>query len=175
MSQAVTESIADEVLVRRARSGDPAACVEFATRWWPIVSRVAWSMLGSTSQALATTEEVLGVALHSPQPLAAPVRFSLYRLAIWLAIIRRRSSRRAARPHTPLFDALTDLDNQDRAAFVLRDVEQLSLSDAAAILEILPAEVQSQAHRARMQLTRVLGEAASAVVEPPRRCCKALR
>jgi predicted DNA-binding protein (UPF0251 family) len=119
-------------------------------------------MLGHTSQAIATTEEVLGVALHSPQPLAGPARLSMYRLAIWLAIIRRRSSARAARPRTPVFDALSDLDSQDRAAFVLRDVEQLSVADAAAILEIAPAEVRSQTHRARMHLTRALGETATA-------------
>ena len=155
--------VLDEALLRRARSGDAAAIVEFATRWWPIVSRVAWSMLGNTSQAIATTEEVLGVALHSPQPPAAPMRLSMYRLAIWLAIIRRRSSRTDPRPRTPVFEALTSLDNQDRAAFLLRDVERLSTAEAAAILEISPAEVRGQAHRARMQLTRALGQAADAL------------
>jgi RNA polymerase sigma-70 factor, ECF subfamily len=158
----MSNAMDDEAVMRKARSGDPAAFVEFATRWWPIVSRVAWSMLGNASQALATTEEVLGVALHSAQPPALPVRLSMYRLAIWLAIIRRRSSERAARPQTSVFEALGGLDNRDRAALVLRDVEQLSVADAAAVLEISPAEARSQAHRARMQLTRTLGETASA-------------
>jgi hypothetical protein len=163
MSIAWKESVLDEALLRRARSGDPAAFVEFATRWWPIVSRVAWCMLGSASQAVATTEEVLGVALHSPQPPAAPVPVSMYRLAIWLAIIRRRSSRSASRPQTPVFEALSGLDNQDRTAFVLRDVERLSIAEVAAILESSPAEVLGQAHRARLQLTRALGQAADAL------------
>src|ERR1043165_4239856 len=156
----MSNAMDDEVLVRKARSGDPVAFAEFATRWWPVVSRVAWSMLGNASQALATTEEVLGVALHSAQRPAPPVRLSMSRLAIWLAIIRRRSSRRAARPQTSVFEALGGLDNQDRAVFVLRDVEQLSVAEGAAVLEISPAEGRGQAHRARMQLTRTLGETA---------------
>jgi len=157
------ESVLDEALLRSARSGDPAAFVEFATRCWPIVSRVAWCMLGSASQAVATTEEVLGVALHSPQPPAAPVRVSMYRLAIWLAIIRRRSCRSAPRLQTPVFEAMTGVDNQDRAAFVLRDVERLSIAEVATILESSPAEVLAQAHRARLQLTRALGPSAEAL------------
>jgi DNA-directed RNA polymerase specialized sigma24 family protein len=162
MSKGVNESGPDELLLRRARSGDPVAVVQFASRFWPMISRVAWSMLGNTPQAIATTEEVLGVALHSSQPPGPPVRLSMYRLAIWLAIIRRRSSRRAPPAQTEIFDALANVDNQDRAAFVLRDVEQLPVSDVAAILEISPAEVQGKAHRATMQLTRVLGPLASA-------------
>ena len=122
-------------------SGDRAAFVEFATRWWPIVARVAWSLLGNTPQSLAVTEEVLDTALCSREPFDQPVRFSMYRLAIWLAFARRRSS--------PRPDGMTSMD---RAALALRDVEDVPIADAAVILGISPEEIRTRVHRARMAL-----------------------
>ena len=162
MSKDVNEP-ADEALVQRARSGDRGAFVEFATRWWPVVSRVAWSMLGNGSQAVAVTEEVLGMVLLSPARPDIPIRLWLYRLALWLAIIRSRSQLCATRPDSRLFEALGGLDNKDRAAFVLRDVERLSVGDAAAVLDVSPAELRAQAHRARLHLVRVLGDESGAL------------
>ena len=131
----------DEALVSQARSGNRAAFVEFATRWWPAIARVAWSLLGNTPQALAVTEEVLDTALCSSESFEQPVRFSLYRLAIWLAFARRRSE--------PRLDGMTSMD---RAALTLRDVEDVSVADAAAILEIPADEIRTRLHRARMAL-----------------------
>jgi len=162
MSKRLDEPISDECLLQLARSGNPTAIVEFARRYWPIVLRIAWSMLGDTAHAITATEEVFGVALHSPAPPGIPIGLWMYRFAIWLAIVRRRSGARAARPGTPLFEALGGLDNQDRAAFVLRDVERLAASDVAAILESSPAEIGKRVHRARIHLTRALGDSASA-------------
>jgi len=157
MSKDHCESASDEVLLQKARSGNRDAFVQFARRFWPIVGRVAWSMVGDVSQALRATEEVLGIALHSSQRPEIPVRLWIYRLAIWLAIVRRRSGRSAARPETPLFEALGGLDCKDRAALVLCDVEGVAVADAGAILEASPAEIRKHAHRARIHLARVLG------------------
>ena len=148
----------DEVLLRRARRGESAAFVDFATRWWPAISRVAWSMLGSTTQAVAVTEEVIRTALESAEPPRLPVACSLYRLAIWLAIIRRRSSFGMADRSVQLLAALDELDNLDRAAFLLREVEHVSASEAATILEIPASQLQARIHRARVGLTQALWE-----------------
>jgi DNA-directed RNA polymerase specialized sigma24 family protein len=155
--------VADEVLLRRARAGDEAAFVSFADRWWPVIGRFAWSMLGNVSQAIAVTEEVLGTVLKSPQAPDIPVGCFMYRLAIWLAIARRRSNGCAVAPVSPVLQALDRLHRMDRAAFLLRDVEQLPLTETAAILEAPAAEVLAQVHRARVLLTRLLGDLASSL------------
>lgn len=159
MSKTMTDAV-DEVLVRRARAGDGAAFETFARRWWPVIARFAWSMLGNAPQAIAVTEEVLGTVLESPRTPDIPIGRLMYRLAIWLAIVRRRSNRRAIAPASPVLQALDRLNRMDRAAFLLRDVEQLSLSETAATLESPAAEVETQVHRARVLLAHLLGDLA---------------
>jgi DNA-directed RNA polymerase specialized sigma24 family protein len=159
MSKAMIE-VPDEVLVRRARGGDCAAFVSFATRWWPRIGRFAWGMLASASQARAVTEEVVESVLESPEQPDVPVGRFMYRLALWLAIVRRRSNAYAVVPESRVLQALDRLDNMDRAAFLLRDVEELSLEETAATLECPETDVQAQVHRARVLLTHLLEDAA---------------
>src|SRR5262249_4341314 len=154
--------LADEVLLSRARTGDGAAVVNFASRWWPIIGRFAWSMLGNASQAVKVTQEAVGTVLQSAPPLETPVGRLLYRLALWLAIVRCRSGVRAATVGLPVFQALDRLNRIERAAFLLRDVEQLSLSETAAVLEIPVDQVQTHVHRARVLLASLLGDLANA-------------
>jgi DNA-directed RNA polymerase specialized sigma24 family protein len=170
MSKVMVE-VADEMLVRRARAGDGAAFVTFATRWWPRIGRFAWSMLGNASQARAVTEETVRVALESPQAPDSPVDRFMYRLALWLAIVRRRSNTSAVAPESPVLQALDRLSHMDRAAFLLRDVEQLSLPETTAILESPVAEVQAQVHRSRMLLNHLLGDLADSF-DPDSRICR---
>jgi len=163
MSRVMIE-VADEVLVRRARAGDGDAFVTFATRWWPRIGRFAWSMIGNASQARAVTEEALGAVLESPRaPPDIPVERFMYRLALWLAIVRRRSNTSAVAAGSPVLQALDRLSHMDRAAFLLRDVEQLSLPETAAILESPAAEVQAQVHRSRILLIHLLGDLADSL------------
>jgi RNA polymerase sigma-70 factor (ECF subfamily) len=54
-------------------------------------------------------------------------------------------------------ETLQHLDSLDRAVFVLREIEQLSVEEAAAILEISPESVRQRAHRASLILTGFLG------------------
>ena len=154
--------VADDVLMRRARGGDRAAFVGFAERWWPAIARFAWCMLGNASQAISVTEEVIGAVLESPQaPEEVPVGCFMYRLAIWLIIVRRRSTRRADPPESAVLQALDRLALIDRAAFLLRDIEQLSLARTAAVLEASEDEVLRCVHRSRIFLTGMLGDAAN--------------
>jgi RNA polymerase sigma-70 factor (ECF subfamily) len=58
-------------------------------------------------------------------------------------------------------EALGHIDVSDRAAFVLRHIEQLSLGDTAAILELPAEKVQKGSHRACSMLSGYLRELAS--------------
>jgi len=51
-----------------------------------------------------------------------------------------------------LHEAMECLDDQTRAAFVLRDLLDLPLEQVAMVLETAPAAVNQQAHRARLML-----------------------
>jgi RNA polymerase sigma-70 factor (ECF subfamily) len=51
-----------------------------------------------------------------------------------------------------LREALECIDDQTRAAFVLRDLLDLPLEEAGAVLETSPAAVRREAHRARLML-----------------------
>jgi len=124
----------------------------FATRWWPHVYRLAWNMLGNPREAAAVTEEVLLAGLRLREP-GVRVRTFLYRLAVRLAAARPR--RRAA--PSPIREALAQLDPLDRAALLLRDVEELALEESAAILETSVQDLRERAHRARLLLMGLPG------------------
>jgi RNA polymerase sigma-70 factor (ECF subfamily) len=53
---------------------------------------------------------------------------------------------------------LHHLDALDRAAFVLREIEELSVEEAAAVLDISPESIRQRAHRASLILTGFLGD-----------------
>jgi DNA-directed RNA polymerase specialized sigma24 family protein len=63
-------------------------------------------------------------------------------------LIRRRDL--AAR----IREELGRIDELDRASFILRDVEQLTVDEVAAILRTSPEEIRQRAHRARLMLAR---------------------
>ena len=152
----------DALRVRRARQGDRAAYVEFTTRWWPTVSRLAWGMLGDTPQAISVTGEAFVSVLEGPNEPELPAGRCLYRLAIFLSILRRRAKPRVAA--SPLLNALDQLDHLDRAAWLLRDAEELSSVEIAAVLETDDAEVRERTHRARVLLMRFLHETSAPAV-----------
>lgn len=55
-------------------------------------------------------------------------------------------------------DTLQNLAPLDRAAFVLREIEELSADDTAAVLAISPESVRQRTHRVLLILTGSLGE-----------------
>jgi RNA polymerase sigma-70 factor, ECF subfamily len=154
---------ADEVLAERSRRGHAGAFVKLATRWWAPVYRVAWNMSGSTFFAAEVAERALLAALRPSRRWSrsgAPFRTSLYRLAMGFAV--RRGQKVTSRPSTvplaSIWQALDQLDQLDRASLVLREIEQLSLEEAAEILGASPAEIKARAHRALLYLTCLLGQ-----------------
>jgi len=143
-------------LLERAGSGDAAAVVEFATRWWASVSRISWNMLGNVSEAAAVTEEVLLTSLNAPKTARGRLEISMYRLAIRLSIARRRSGHRAHGSPTQLHRALDELNDLDRAALVLCDGEGLAAEEAGRVLEASSEETRARVHLARALLTGLL-------------------
>ncbi len=125
--------------------------VRFATRWWVPVYRISWNMLGNTAEAAAVTEETLLRELRSATP-GVPRRMSLYRLATWLALVRRRAGVPPMGRRSTTLQALDHLDDRDRAALVLRDGEQLPVEEVATILNTSAPDVRARVHRARLVL-----------------------
>jgi len=59
-------------------------------------------------------------------------------------------------------DGLDRVEELDRAAFVLRVMEEVSLAEAAAILRTSSENIRHRAHRACLLLTGFLGQLAGA-------------
>jgi RNA polymerase sigma-70 factor (ECF subfamily) len=124
-------------------------------------------------------------------PRDAPFKVSLYRLAIVLSLIRHRPGPAfRAESLLPQFDAggrlvvpregdwsdlagrrdlaerirdgLDHVEELDRAAFVLRAMEDVPLEEAAAILRTSSETIRDRAHRACLLLTGFLGRLAGA-------------
>jgi len=187
------DALADEILLHQARRGDSAAFVEFATRWWTPVYRIAWNMLGSASEAAHATEQTLVLVVRFPESVGYDVPFgiSLRGAAMDILFLRcpqpRRSPAESLDVLLPRFDAgdclsspgedwsdladgvfqrpdlaetirgmLQRLDDLDRAAFVLREIEQFSVEETVAILRIPADEVRARSHRATVLLTGLL-------------------
>ncbi len=182
----------DDVLAERMRRGDRGAFAMLTTRYWTSVHRIAWNMLPDQPKAREVAEETFVRALRSPDwfPRDAPFKVSLYRLAIILSLIQHQTGP-ALGAESPLhpFDAsgcplvpdgdlselalrrdlaeqiregLEHVEDLDRAAFVLRAVEEVSLEEAAAILRTSPERIRDRAHRACLSLTGFLGRLAGA-------------
>jgi len=154
----------DAALAEESRRGNANAFVKLATRWWAPVYRIAWNMSGKTSFAAEVTEQALLAGLRSSEPWppsGAPFKTFLYRVAIHLALKRGPTAVRL-KPWTAhaggIWQALEQLDRLDRAALVLREIEQLSVEDAGEILGTSPAETRMRAHRALLYLTCLLGQ-----------------
>jgi DNA-directed RNA polymerase specialized sigma24 family protein len=147
----MSKDAAEESLWEPGRS-NPDALVRFATRWWVPVYRICWNMLGNTAEAAAVTEETLLRELRSGKPARVPRRMSLYRLATWLALVRRRAGVPPMGRRSTTLQALDHLDDRDRAALVLRDGERLQAEEVATILGTSAADVRARVHRARLVL-----------------------
>jgi len=155
----------DEALVRRARCGEAAAFVQLSMRWWTPLYRIGWYLLGSKSGAAQVAEATLLQALRSPGSLPAgvPLRTFVLRLAVRLAMKRRPSSSRLVEHQTGaegLRQALERVDDADRAAFVLREVERLSPEEVAVVLCTSPEEIRARTHRVYLFLMGLLGQSA---------------
>ena len=173
----------DEVLLYQARRGDPAAFEKFATRWWTPVYRIAWNMLGSASEAAEATEQTLMLVIRFPESVGyhAPFGICLRGAAIDVSLLRCPGAGRSPAESLDLADGmfqqpdlgerirgmLQRLDDLDRAAFVLREVEQFSVEETVAILRMPADQVRARTHRARLLLTGLLGRRSAGAASHP--------
>jgi RNA polymerase sigma factor (sigma-70 family) len=163
------ETELDEVLVQRTRRGDAVALAALATRCWNALHRIGWNMLSDPAAAGELAEAALLSALRSTEafPRDVPFRTALYRQAISRSLIRLHSAPSSATRSLATFggrhlgewirEKLQHLDALDRAAFLLREIEQFSLEDAAVVLRISPENVRRRTHRASLILSGFLG------------------
>jgi DNA-directed RNA polymerase specialized sigma24 family protein len=113
--------------------------------------RFAWNMLGDAAAALRIVEETL-VASPSSASLVAPV----------FERIRARAAPARVDGRGDLAAMVQSLELVDRAAFLLRVVEEVSAQDTAEVLGMTAREVRSRTHRATLLLMGMLSARARA-------------
>ncbi len=164
-------------LLERLRRGDPAAAREFYDRYSARIHRFILHALGPGSEAHA--EDILQKTLMT---LAEAIPFfrgqsSLFTFACAIAhrktlsFIHTRARRgelmkdhtiEAVRsiieppPDRDLKNALASLSPDHREVLVLKYVEDMTLSDIAAVLSVSEHAVESRLARARKALTKAL-------------------
>jgi RNA polymerase sigma-70 factor (ECF subfamily) len=146
----------DLLLFERARQGDGQALGVLASRHWSTVYCVAWNMLADIEAASQVAEATFLSILRSDQafPVGVPFTTSLYRVVLGESWRRLRAPQpeQAKRPAGRTPEMLQRLDSLDRAAFILRELEELSANEAAEVLGIAPASIRERTHRATLLL-----------------------
>jgi len=136
----------DEILVRRAQSGDADAFASLVSRHYKMIFRVAFGMLGNRTDAEDVAQDVAAALAGKLAGFRAEAKFTtwLYRIATNAATdrLRKRKSRRHAH------DGWGDTELFSRAAQKEKRAELDWLHSAMAVL---PAEL-------RQTVTLVLGE-----------------
>lgn len=170
----------DATLVVRAREGDVAAFEDLVRRYQVPVYRIAVRILNDPCSAADTAQEAFVTAWRRLPEVKAEQAFAawLYRIAVTRAV----STQRTVRPYVPLDEtaaardrfpgpeehalanglaaalrcALNRLTPEQRACWILREMEGLSYEEVAAILHTTPGAVRGRLHRARPQLAEEL-------------------
>lgn len=170
----------DATLVVRAREGDVAAFETLVRRYQMPVYRLAMRILSDTCHAADTAQEAFVTAWRRLHEVKAEQAFAawLYRITVTRAL----STLRAVRPCVPLDElaaasdqfpgpeehaladglanalrsALNHLTPEQRACWILREMEGLTYEEVAAVLHTTPGAVRGRLHRARPQLAEEL-------------------
>lgn len=192
---------ADEALVERAQRGERAAFDELVRRHADRLYAVLLRFTGDAEEAEEAAQEAFLRAWRRIDGFQHRSQFFTWLYRIGINEAKRRAERRpppgrvvpaeegalemlpdgTAGPgeraeqgelRSALERAILALDPGYRLPLVLRDVEGLSTSEAAAVMELKEAAFKSRLHRARMAVReavdRYLAEA-EAAVEPDRR------
>jgi RNA polymerase sigma-70 factor (ECF subfamily) len=172
-----SDTLGDETLVARARDGDTRAFEALVRRYQGPIYRLAVRMLNDAGEAEDVTQEVFVTAWRRLPGIQEDraVRAWLYRIATnrCLNILRARKPTAllqeetipAANPATSpearaeaherlaaLRAALGQLTAEQRACWLLREVEELSYAEIAGILHTTPQAVRGRLARARAEL-----------------------
>lgn len=173
--------VPDAALVARARGGDVAAFETLVRRYQRPIYRLAARMLGDNGEAEDVTQDVFVTAWrHLPSIRdGAAIRSWLYRAATNRCLNQARARRptvpldHAESPHAgrcpsaeeyaeaaellaALRAALGRLTADQRACWLLAEVEDLSYRDIAEILNTTPPAVRGRLARARAKLGEMM-------------------
>ena len=175
----MTDSPADERdLVERTMRGEHAAFTTLYLAHAPAAYAAAHRLLGNSADAEDVIQELflaLPATLAGHDPARGPLAPWLRRVAVRMALMRMRSIRRRretspevvatllARDDRPIERlsieaALGRLDDEQRAVFLLKEVEGYEHREIAALLEISIANSEVRLFRARQALRAHLGD-----------------
>ena len=195
MSETVHET--DEGLVRRSAEGDRAAFERLVGRHADSLYRFALRTCGGEREAEDALQDGLLAAWRGAATVRGESAARTWLFQVVIHACRRRHRRRAGEPERmedmeaaafvrhdgPAPDgqvaarevgaairaALARMSSESREILVLRDVEGLEGSEAAAALGITLAAMKSRLHRARLELKErveeILGHAVNEVVQ----------
>ncbi len=170
----------DGILVTRARSGDTTAFERLVRRYSGPVYRIALRVLGDPEAAQDAAQETFVTAWRRLHDVRAEQAFAawLYRVATTRALQTARARRtEAALDAVPppvsssgnpepaalagdlraaLDRALVRLTPEQRACWVLKELEGLSYDEIAHVTHTGPGAVRGRLHRARSRLVEEL-------------------
>lgn len=163
-------SVEDERLAIRCQLGDPAALDALVARWHPSLARYVRAWLPADDQSADVLQNIWIGVLRGLPSLRTPSAVApwLFRIARAAVMTRLRDRYRAPAPiddwdgaDTTIADPIqwVDLERQlgclgeiEREALVLFYLQEMSLADIAAVLDVPEGTVKSRLHRARLQL-----------------------
>jgi RNA polymerase sigma-70 factor, ECF subfamily len=170
----------DGLLVRRVLAGETQVYARLVERYQPRLGRYALRMLGNRADAEDALQDSFVRGYRSLARCTNPDGFGPWMFAILVNRCRTYASRRARRQevmvtddlatgsvaHTAESDAWRDavrwalerLSPEQREAFVLRHVEDLSYEQIEAMTGTRAAALRMRVLRAREQLRRLLAE-----------------
>jgi RNA polymerase sigma-70 factor, ECF subfamily len=170
----------DATLVVRAREGDISAFEALVVRYRLPVYRIALRIHADSASAADTAQEAFITAWRLLHQVTSEQAFAawLYRITATRALSAIRNPRRqvplelsGAPPDrcpgpeehalanglaAALKCALNHLTPEQRACWILREMEGMSYEEVAAILHTTPGAVRGRLHRARPQLAEEL-------------------
>ncbi len=177
-------ALSDADLVCGAQQGDSAAFAELVTRYQDRVYNTCYRMCHQHADAADLTQTTFLKAWEALATFKRGAGFYtwLFRIAINTALSERRQRRRretvqldvgsgagnAGQPAAPeaalaqrelqerIAWALAQVDDEFRAAVVLKDIEELDYQSIAEILDVPVGTVKSRIHRGRMMLRELL-------------------
>jgi len=182
----MNDELTDSEVVRRIRTGESALFELIMRRHNRRLFRMARGILGNDAEAEDAVQDGYVAAYYKLPQFRGPDGFAswLHRIVLNHVLMRRRASSRVhLKPIESLEDSVASAEIPERSpegalhtaqmtrlleiaidrvpqvyrdAFVLREVEQLSLAEAAEILGIPPGTVKTRAHRARRVLQKSL-------------------
>jgi RNA polymerase sigma-70 factor (ECF subfamily) len=176
----VADGISDAECVRRVQRGETDAFETLVRRHEKTIFNLVYRMLGDTEEAAEVSQEVFLSAYRAAGQFRGDANFStwLYRIAINHASTRRKTLNNRQRKVVPIESAdslhdpqpgpleileqqeirekvqvaLNQLEPDDAAVILLRDLQDVSYNEVAHVLEIPVGTVKSRLHRARQAL-----------------------